>query len=709
MLQLFGKQQFFNDDGTVLSGGKVYFYEPGTTTLKTTYEDRDGNTANSNPVILDSRGEAKIFGTGLYDIKVTDSSDVEVYTLDDIGPLGANMISTLADLKAADPDLEHAFVLGRTANGDGYEGSFTWCVGDYSSLVTADTQNGTYVPSNSNPTGSSGVWKRDIDTPQYADQYGAAGDGTTDDTTAVQKNLDVYSRANTKLHNDYLITGITLNDNDSVYGNGLYLTKFLYEGTDQAFTTVDDAGYAKTFAQELKDVQIEQTGTLHTGSGVRYVDVGYDWVTKSYIYGFNYGIELRGSVGTHISDTRIQGCATAIHASGAVTLESTTITTINNCYLTVATNAITHTGNVKGFHVQDTTIESNTNVYGGGAPQNMVFRNCWFEDNDYFDLDDALVPVLETCYWAGNQDITGGFAPKFQNMHITGADNFPVFKTTGAVCDVTAVGSTYDYTGQHGMTLTYPIVGSASSPFERYAPQQTSTSQAIGELAGTVFGYSQPTTNRVGNPVSQTAYHASGYWPYGGATVTTGQADMFGGTGSTKLEIGGGSGYHQSSTFVVQADKWYSYQVAFSMVSGDEEIGLWVEGQGASTLDKRMRWEIPDTNVRVLHVLFRGDTGITGVRVGIYIPQSGVIIHRVGLFLEAQLKPFIPEGRAVTLPFEMKMNNVECRSSAAPVAGTWAVGDVVYNTAPAAGGTMGWVCTSAGTPGTWKTFGNIAP
>lgn len=46
--------------------------------------------------------------------------------------------------------------------------------------------------------------------------------------------------------------------------------------------------------------------------------------------------------------------------------------------------------------------------------------------------------------------------------------------------------------------------------------------------------------------------------------------------------------------------------------------------------------------------------------------------------------------------------------SAAPTAGDWKVGDTVFNTAPAASGTMGWVCTTAGTPGTWKTFGAIA-
>jgi hypothetical protein len=51
---------------------------------------------------------------------------------------------------------------------------------------------------------------------------------------------------------------------------------------------------------------------------------------------------------------------------------------------------------------------------------------------------------------------------------------------------------------------------------------------------------------------------------------------------------------------------------------------------------------------------------------------------------------------------------VEASGSAAPVAGAWAVGSRVIHTAPAAGGNIGWVCTTAGTPGTWKTYGAIA-
>lgn len=47
-------------------------------------------------------------------------------------------------------------------------------------------------------------------------------------------------------------------------------------------------------------------------------------------------------------------------------------------------------------------------------------------------------------------------------------------------------------------------------------------------------------------------------------------------------------------------------------------------------------------------------------------------------------------------------------AAAAPASGSWAVGEIVWNNAPAASGFIGWVCTTAGTPGTWKTWGVIS-
>ena len=46
--------------------------------------------------------------------------------------------------------------------------------------------------------------------------------------------------------------------------------------------------------------------------------------------------------------------------------------------------------------------------------------------------------------------------------------------------------------------------------------------------------------------------------------------------------------------------------------------------------------------------------------------------------------------------------------STAPTEGNHTIGEVVYNTIPASGSPVGWVCTATGNPGTWKEFGTIS-
>lgn len=47
--------------------------------------------------------------------------------------------------------------------------------------------------------------------------------------------------------------------------------------------------------------------------------------------------------------------------------------------------------------------------------------------------------------------------------------------------------------------------------------------------------------------------------------------------------------------------------------------------------------------------------------------------------------------------------------TAAPSSGTHVQGEVVFNADAIAGGYAGWICTTAGTPGTWKEWGPIQP
>ena len=53
------------------------------------------------------------------------------------------------------------------------------------------------------------------------------------------------------------------------------------------------------------------------------------------------------------------------------------------------------------------------------------------------------------------------------------------------------------------------------------------------------------------------------------------------------------------------------------------------------------------------------------------------------------------------------LTKIHTEGTAAPATGTWARGAVVWNTEPSATGWTGWICVTAGTPGTWKGFGAI--
>lgn len=93
------KIQFFDANGNPLAGGKLYSYDAGTTTPRPTYTNYGGATPNANPVILDSRGEANVWlDNSLYKLKLTSATDVEIWTVDNVG--GPDQ-ATLAQLAAS--------------------------------------------------------------------------------------------------------------------------------------------------------------------------------------------------------------------------------------------------------------------------------------------------------------------------------------------------------------------------------------------------------------------------------------------------------------------------------------------------------------------------------------------------------------------------------------------------------------------------------
>jgi hypothetical protein len=79
------KMAFIDAAGEPLAAGRLYTYVAGTTTLQATYTDSSGAQANTNPIILDSRGEANVWlGGAVYKFVLKDADDALIWSVDNI-------------------------------------------------------------------------------------------------------------------------------------------------------------------------------------------------------------------------------------------------------------------------------------------------------------------------------------------------------------------------------------------------------------------------------------------------------------------------------------------------------------------------------------------------------------------------------------------------------------------------------------------------
>jgi hypothetical protein len=165
--------QFFTNDGIPLSGGLLFTYAAGTTTPATTYTTSAGTIANSNPIVLNSAGrldnEIWLTQPNLYKFELKTSTNVLIGTYDDIpGIITADAI--FADLaNTTDVTKGDALIGFRQSN---TAGALTGAVGK---TVHQKLQDIVSVK-----------------------DFGATGDGTTNDTAAIQ--LAVTAAANKALY-----------------------------------------------------------------------------------------------------------------------------------------------------------------------------------------------------------------------------------------------------------------------------------------------------------------------------------------------------------------------------------------------------------------------------------------------------------------------------------------------------------------------------
>lgn len=83
------KPHFHTNSGTLATGCKLYVYDAGTDTPATVYGDPEGNTAYTNPIVLDGRGEPAMQGiyadvSKSYKIVFKNGYDSTIWSMDGV-------------------------------------------------------------------------------------------------------------------------------------------------------------------------------------------------------------------------------------------------------------------------------------------------------------------------------------------------------------------------------------------------------------------------------------------------------------------------------------------------------------------------------------------------------------------------------------------------------------------------------------------------
>lgn len=323
--------QFFNNDGVPLSGGLLYSYLAGTTTPTPTYTTSSGSIAHSNPIVLDSAGRipgGEIWLTvGIsYKFSLNTSTSVLLGTYDNI----SSSFNTNASL------------VSYTPAGIG--------------AVTTTVQ------------------EKLRQTVSFQD-YGAVGNGTTDDTAAVVAAINFANL------NSCVLTGNNLNYLVQ-YGQLPTITKANFVMANANFTgKVGTSGTLLPISADyvtLRDVTIYgNMFAMTTNNGSNLIDLIGDYATfdnVELLQGTGVGLNTIGTTGHNFVNCTFNGNA------------SLGLQTYTSSYM----DFVNCTFNANGYGFQNTRpypidqVPANTVGFGAAircTTHHITFTNCQFNDN----------------------------------------------------------------------------------------------------------------------------------------------------------------------------------------------------------------------------------------------------------------------------------------------------------------------------------------
>lgn len=509
------------------------------------------------------------------------------------------------------------------------------------------------------------------------EMFGAAGNYDTstqtgtDDSVAFQAAIDyLESVGGGKLlcSAAYLVGGLTIDARDIVVEGTSRCAKIAVKNGELGFSVTKDWVH-------FRHIAIISQGNKGDGFGTS--GILYTKGTGSIGHVFNYDVDF-GIVNS--ADATAKGCFSGV----AIEFRNALDVTMISCLIYKAATGLKFARNGTGGADFSTTVRL-TNFYvigcaNYGIDGTYVYRSSWNVIGEYngtairVNIGDVS---LDRCYFENNTTLGADLIDVGGQDTDNNYSNNPVTDAISRTRNV--IGNSDWYTaGQFKGDRWTKRLGLQSAwgrDIEYLA--------GVGTTANIALKYGEAIVPMIygDDLLSPTAWASDGTSEYAGWDVTNSGFKI-----ATALT--GVRGMKQSVT--LDSTKTYVIQFLNKNVAGNAIATIQVDGTARTP---GVPFTVASTGSKVVRCF--GNQTVTS--------ENYVQAFRLMEVLEDQTQIAKTTDRLLRAPGQ----RAERYASAAPSSGYHAVGERVWNSAPTAGGTMGWVCTTAGNPGTWKTWGPI--
>jgi len=745
--------QFFDNNGNPLTGGKLYSYSAGTTTPAANYTSSLGTTAHPNPIVLDAGGRVpggEIWLTDgvIYKFVLQTSTNVLIATYDNIVGINSNFVNytTEQEIQTAtagqtvfnlattqyQPGTNSlsVFVDGVNQYGPGAQYAYLETDSDTVTFVTglhvgASVKFTTTTQTTGNATDASVVtydppFANSVVTDVEAKlaqtvsvkDFGAVGDGVTDDRSAIQAALDASQNVYfpTPSVSYYISDSVSPRSNTLIYGDGFSTHIQVPNGSVNCFYV---NGVSGVIIRDLKISTKAQTNATAYKCGVLAYNSSNVIVENVLMFNMgHWGVALYNS-----GNSIVRGCRFATWF-GAVQ-DSAAIAVYNNSNNNLIEENYCLANSDHGIFVQDPYVGATptgnsivNNSVSGAKADGITFYVTTAYDTQTLISGNRIYDILGTAL----SGLSG------HGIYIQSAGGAIVTNNTLNNCCINTTGFETQVVAAIGVATgdiaTYPT-GTIS---EVIVSNNHITAQRGPGISVQTCGVPVQVDGNIILSTGTTAVRGEAIYCLNadGVQIKNNTIKHFN-TNYSAIGVGASALTLDGISVVGNRIRGTKYGISFNPVGGGAYTNVVITGNIISGLSDNALYvqditglQISNNNLSSTGLVFALNscpkTRLTANRffssfVSFAISFAGSAGANAGTIVdESNDLSGVVENSSTTSTGVI----ISQYGSAAPAgSGYWNVGDRVIQSVPVVGNPKSWRCTVAGNPGTWVSEGNL--